>query len=302
MRMNIVHFSKTPLAGAPYQQYVCLNKYGPDGLYVRLVNNTNRYADGRVFPHDLLFNSPEAVEVIKQADVIHIHNYLLPTLKDIINSKKQKVVATFHSSPRMGNWQELVKFANILCAVNQPMLVREYSQVGFNYLCNLFDIYDYIPKYHKSIGTKIKIVYTNTKGSPRSRGFAAVKTILDKFQKEFKQYVDIQLVEGVPYLDNLEIKRHCDILIDDVTTNPGTFHLTSIEGACFGCVVLTGVGKGYPFTETFIDQLWDRLKHFVQYPTEIKKAGDVNRKWVEEFWNPKDILKDYLRVYGFNDE
>jgi len=53
--MRVAIYSRTPMAGAPWELYKALRRY--TDLDVSLVNDFVRYADGRVFPHHLLLSS-----------------------------------------------------------------------------------------------------------------------------------------------------------------------------------------------------------------------------------------------------
>jgi hypothetical protein len=136
--MNVVIFGTTPVAGALWQKYLCFKKYSNMG--VRLIYQRNRYADGRVFPKDILY-SPTAQEIIKSADVIDLNNSLPPFLPTLINKKRQLVVGTLHSVPRQGNWNEICRYAHTTVCIRQPYQIREYKELES--LPNLFDIFEY---------------------------------------------------------------------------------------------------------------------------------------------------------------
>ena len=95
--MKLTIYSRTPLAAAPWELYKALKKYTL--LDVNLVNNTDRYNDGRIFPHHLLLTSSNgnAMRVLQESEVWHVHNYLTPQL--IVLRRGHKVIAQFHSLP-----------------------------------------------------------------------------------------------------------------------------------------------------------------------------------------------------------
>ena len=137
--MIVTLYCRTPMAGAVYQQWQCLSKYTDHD--VRMVTEKERYPDGRVFPTDLLYqkDNKEIIERIRTSDVVHIHNYLSEYLQPIIDKGKTKVIATFHSVPRMNYWKQLSDYAHKSFVIRQPFQMREY--LNFNTLPNLFDIY-----------------------------------------------------------------------------------------------------------------------------------------------------------------
>lgn len=299
--MKVAIVAWTAIAGAPWNQFHCLKKY--TSLNVRLINQRITYADQRRFPHDLFFSNERAQQWIKQADVVHIHNYLPLELQKLLNKNRQLIVATLHSCPRQGTWKELSSFAHKTYTIRQPMQMREYK--GFDTLPNLFDVWGY---HTLNRGVEnLKIVYAPTsKGGlslPSSKGYPQVLPILKKFTKEHE---DISLVhfDGMEYKKNLERKRQCQIVVDDVCPDHKTFHLTSIEGAVFGQAILTSQpeGTGYPFVETTINTLEKTLEKIYNNRRWLALLCKQSREWAEDEWDPKKHVDDYLRAYGIKDE
>lgn len=295
--MKIALVSWTALAGAPWQQFCCLKKY--TDLDIHLVNQRITYADKRRFPCDMLFADQRAKNWIREADVVHVHNYLPPELKGILNKDKQLVLATLHSCPRQGTWKELLDFAHKTYTIRQPMQMKEYE--GFDTLPNLFDIWAYSPINNDT--SRLKIVYAPTsRGGPEIPASKGYPIVLPKLQTFAAKYEDVELVhfEGVEYTRNLELKRQCNIVVDDVCPTHKTFHLTSIEGAVFGQAVLTSQPEdtGFPFLETTIDTLDFNLERLYRDRELVKSLGIKSRQWAERDWNPQIHVKDYLEAYG----
>ncbi|GAH43670.1 unnamed protein product, partial [marine sediment metagenome] len=135
---KVAIFSRTPLAAAPWELYKALRKY--TDIDVALINNTAQYADGRRFPYHLLMvpNNGAAMTALNESDLWHVHNYLTPQL--IVAKKNQKVIAQFHSLPRLGNWQQLMNFADQCYTISQPLQEKEYGLKG---LPNIIDPDEY---------------------------------------------------------------------------------------------------------------------------------------------------------------
>lgn len=295
--LNLAIFSQTPLAGAPWQQFKCLSNY--TNLIVDLIYITDRYSDGRIFPKDLLWNEKKAKKIIQEADIVHIHNYLYPEILKYIDKSKQLVMATLHSVPRRIGWQNLVRLSHKTCAIRQPMQQAEYRE--FETLPNMFDIYNHIPKNRNE--EKLRICYApsnrNDNNSPLSKGYNKVIKVLNKIQNSYP-LVNIDIIERKPYLENLMLKRKCDIVIDDVIHK--TFHTTSLEAASHGQIVITGASPANAsFINCTIEGLEDTLIRLLkQQRKDILKQGDMNRNWAEKYWNPKIQVKEYLKFYGIN--
>jgi hypothetical protein len=295
--VKVVHYSRTPLAGAPWQIFQCLKNY--TDLDVRLVNQKANYADKRSFPKDLLLASDEAKQVLIDADVVHVHNYWDKELDVLLDRKHQRILSTLHSVPRQGNWRETLQKSHKSYCIRQPMQMAEY--VNFPTLPNMFDIWKWIPKEIPS-NREIGIVYCPTNKLPAdkvaSKAYPFVQPLIEKIAR---QYSNVYLIchTSMPYIQNLETKRNGRIVIDDVSPQSKTFHLTSIEGASHAQAVLTSLPKkhGYPFCETTVGSLEWWLHYLIEDFDRLCKIGLETREWAEKSWNPKIQVQDYLDAY-----
>ena len=287
--MKVTIFSRTPLAAAPWELYKALKKYTL--LDVSLINGTARYNDGRTFPFHLLMTSSNgnAMRVLQESDLWHVHNYLMPQL--VVIRKNHKVMAQFHSLPRLGNWQALMSFADVSYTIRQPNQEKEYKLKG---LPNIIDPDEYKPVRRK---TPIKIAFAPSTrlgiGHPGSKGYNEVKAVLDNVAK--KRDVKIVWIERKSYIENLEMKQQSHILIDDVVT--GNWHRTSLEGMCFGCAVLNKVSKS-PFVYATVNTLEERLLWLVDNPEILNEFQERSRLWVIQHWHAIDQVKEYVKAYN----
>ena len=287
--MKVTIFSRTPLAAAPWELYKALKKYTL--LDVSLINGTARYNDGRTFPFHLLMTSSNgnAMRVLQESDLWHVHNYLMPQL--VVIRKNHKVMAQFHSLPRLGNWQALMSFADVSYTIRQPNQEKEYKLKG---LPNIIDPDEYKPVRRK---TPIKIAFAPSTrlgiGHPGSKGYNEVKVVLDNVAR--KRDVKIVWIERKSYIENLEMKQQSHILIDDVVT--GNWHRTSLEGMCFGCAVLNKVSKS-PFVYVTVNTLEERLLWLVDNPEILNEFQERSRLWVIQHWHAIDQVKEYVKAYN----
>ena len=286
--MKLAIFSRTPLAAAPWELYKALKKY--TDIDVNLINVTSGYNDGRRFPHHLIMggNNGEATTRLRESDLWHVHNYLAPQLVEL--KRDHKIIAQFHSLPRMGNWQQLMAFADHCYTVKQPLQEREYKLKG---LPNIIDPDEYRPIRRRA---PVKIAFAPTTRaavqSLSSKGYYQVKAILDRVAS--KKDVEVVWIEGKNYRENLLLKQQAHILIDDVVT--GNWHRTSLEGACFGCAVLNKVMKT-PFVYTSLATLEERLLWLVDNPAILNDFQESTRLWVLQHWHAVDRVKEYVDVY-----
>jgi len=286
--MKLSIFSRTPLAAAPWELYKALKKY--TALDVSLINSTARYNDGRTFPYHrlLTINDGAAMRALQESDLWHIHNYLMPQL--IMIKKSQKIIAQFHSLPRLGNWKQLMNIADACYTIRQPNQEEEYKLKS---LPNIIDPDEYRPIRRRS---PVKIAFAPSTrvaiGHPGSKGYIQVRIVLDRIAS--KRDVKIIWIEGRRYSENLELKQQSQILIDDVVT--GNWHRTSLEGMCFGCAVFNKVAKS-PFVYATLHTLEERLLWLVDNPAILNEFQERSRLWVLQHWHALDMVKEYVEAY-----
>jgi len=286
--MKIVLFSKSPMAAAPWELFKALRKY--TNHTIDLINVSHSYRDGRVFPYHLLFRSDNgtARKALRNGDVWHVNNYLMIELKTM--RRGHRVLAQFHSLPRLGNWRELMQFADVCYTIAQPNQEKEYRLPG---LPNIIDPDEYIPAKR---GGKTRIAFAPSSkapvGRPMSKGYDEVKTILDGIASE--RDVEIDWIEGIPYEENLKRKSRAHILIDDVVT--GNWHRTALEGACFACAVLSS-HKCDHFHHSTLRALKQDLLKLIDFPVLRKEFQERSRIWALRDWHAVDRVKEYEQAY-----
>lgn len=286
--MKLAIFASTPLAAAPWELYKALKKYTL--IDANLINGRPRYRDGRTFPFHLLLGDSNglALSALKTSELWHVHNYLVPPL--LIMRDNKKVIAQFHSLPRLGNWRALMDFADECYTIKQPLHEKEYKLEG---LPNIIDPDEYMPVRRRS---PVKIAFAPSSRAPvghqASKGYYEVKAILQEVAR--LRDVEIVWIEGRPYTTNLRLKQQVQILIDDVVT--GNWHRTSLEGACFGCAILNKVKK-VPFVYSTLATLKKRLLWLIDNPAILADYQERTRLWVLQKWHAMDCIKKYIRVY-----
>jgi len=285
---KITIFSRTPLAASPWELYKALKKY--TNFEVSLVNVTNRYNDGRIFPYHLLWNSNngQSMSALKDSDIWHIHNYLIPGLQRLHDG--QKILAQFHSLPRLGNWRMLMEFADKCYTISQPLQEKEYRLPS---LPNIIDPDEYYPIRRNA---RMRIAFAPSSkapiGYPMSKGYHEVRKILGSVAS--KRDVEICWIEGKPYEENLKMKQRSHILVDDVVT--GNYHRTSLEGLCFGCAVLNRCRK-VPFVFASLDTLEERLLYLIDNPGNLRDIQERSRLWILQNWHPIEKIQLYTQAY-----
>lgn len=285
--MNVVMLSKTPLAGAPYENAKCINKYSNGEVSVRWVSLKDRYLDGRIFPSDLIYGAPEADQAIASADIFHVHNEPFPGLETFRGGRK--VLVQLHSCPLRATLNQMLALSQHRYTISQPMQLRAYQLPG---LPNMLDPEEYLPLDEKR--TKPRIVFAPTNewsvNMVGSKGSNEVKVILAEFQNEF----EIEFMNKMPYVLNLDVKRHSDILIDDVVGN--TFHRTSLEGCCFGLAVLSSTNEGGWIFAT-LQNLREVLTKLAREKRFLEESRRRSRQWLTTAWHPRNLVWQYVDAY-----
>lgn len=288
MSFKLAIFSKTPMAASPWELFKALRKY--TDVEAHLINGTWRYPDGRTFPYDYLLDGTNGAgrSWLAQADIWHVHNYLTPPLSELRANKR--VMAQFHSLPRLGNWKALWDFANTRYTIRQPLQEKEYKIPA---LPNIIDPDEYRPVARPG---KIAIGYAPSSRAPVgllcSKGYDQVKRILSAVAA--KRDVNVVVIEGMGYEANLEIKSRCHILIDDIVT--GNWHRTSLEGACFGCAVINA-NLTAPFVYATLKTLEEKLLWLIDNPGTLADIQEQSRLWALEDWHAMDGVREYVCAY-----
>lgn len=259
-------------------------------LDVALINDKNQYSDGRVFPfHMLTSNNGISAKRLRESDIWHVHNYWTQILRDA--KKSQKIIAQFHSIPRLGNWRELIQQSDKQYTIQQPLQEREYKLPA---LPNIIDPDEYRPAARDK---KIKIAFAPTTrlryGHPSSKAYYHVRSVLTEVG--LKKDIDILWIEGLPYKENLKRKSQAHILIDDIAT--GNWHRTSLEGACFGCAVLNRVKK-HPFVYASLKNLKEKLIWLIEHPRTLQDIQHWTRLWALQEWHAMDRIQEYIKAYS----
>jgi len=287
--MKVVMMSKTPLAGAPYENMCCLNKY--TDVKVRWICWRDRYADGRVFPSDLIWgrDTQACREVLKEADIIHIQNEIFNNADNIICDKRKLV--QFHSVPKRRTYDTFASMTKHVYTLSQPLQRREYH--GLAGLPNMMDPEKYKPVDSRN-WDRVRITFAPTnKWNINMIGTKGMHEVTDVLNR-LGGIADIKIYSSVSYVDNLDIKRNSDILIDDVINN--TFHRTSLEGSCFGLAVITSTGEE-GWIKCNIRNLEGTLRRLINDRDELMKWKDKSRQWIEKWWHPIDMCEKFVRAY-----
>lgn len=149
------------------------------------------------------------------------------------------------------------------------------------------------------VRNKIRIGHSPT--TRASKGSAGILRVLD----EFKDRIDVDLIEGVPYEECVARRAQCHIFIDQMNPAIGGYGASAVEGLASGCAVLadirhviTDVDRFYP-RPPILDvhskrELRDALT-FLLDPINLKDYRERSLRWAHEVASPKAVGAYWLK-------
>ena len=89
------------------------------------------------------------------------------------------------------------------------------------------------------------------------------------------------------------------------------YHKSGLEGLALGKLTISWIdekvkgilkkcsgSKVNPFESIYVGWLEDELAAICEKGIEyILSEGKKNRKWMEKYWDPRDIVKEYVDIY-----
>lgn len=143
--------------------------------------------------------------------------------------------------------------------------------------------------------------------APSSRSFKGTKYVLKTLQKMKNDGHDfeIQLVEGKPYAEAVQMYAKSDIVIDQVLC-PGSGKLAT-ECLAMGKVVVgrmaydsfpqnKGKYKEYPIVDASVASLEEVLIDLINNPEKRKEIASKSRKFVEEVLDYRYFCEDVVKI------
>ena len=317
--MKILHFSITPLAGAPLRLVQAINVSGRHEA--RLIDL--RHYGPEDFGHDVIFSEGKAlaVELAMQADIIHLHNYLhydseqfSPIDFRALKQKGKRIIRQFHSDP--GLVARIMGVTSIeLLAQDIPALVvaqfQERKYPDAMVVPNLVPENDlsYMPMKGRA---EFDIFFSptvtagawdsrwNTKGMPETEKIIA--GVCAKHRARYK------IVHKTPLEETLGMKRSSRIVVDEMVT--GSYHLTGLEALSQGKPVLAHIDDRArwvmshfsgtdvcPFINVRMEDAFSVLDYLLSHPDDAYDIGVQARAFVEKHWSQKNLVKHFENAY-----
>jgi len=274
--MKILQVKQTPIAWAPDELSKAINTYSEHSSEVL----KGKELDGR------------------DCDILHFHNNFFTC--------KGKQLIQYHSEPE----RVMLDYPYDKTVISQyHATLPEYKDCKVVRNVLNFETAEYNLLYN--VNTPIKIGYSPSKiadeNNWNNKGYEKTKEILTKIQNEFK--IEVDIINKVPLDECLKRKQTCDIIIDECIT--GSFHRSGLEGLALGKLTICHMSpevedvlkrvsgsNGSPFFHLHISSLEQGLREILGAGRDyIQAIGRSNRLWMETYWHPKQIVKEFINIY-----
>ncbi|WP_320040112.1 hypothetical protein [uncultured Desulfobacter sp.] len=316
--IRVVHFSVTPLAGAPIRLVQTLNRLTK--VEARLIDLT-RFG---IYDHDVVFDETpqEALRLAKQADILHLHNYIDLDCQQFapIDFKKlfadnKRIIRHFHST---SDWiaEQMGSSEEELLACSLPSLViAQYPERFFRKSLVIPNLIPHSHPLYTPLGEQepefdIFFSHTKTAGAFERRWDtkAAPEMIRIIEQVATQTGCSYKIITGKPLSEVLQVKQKARIVIDDLAT--GSYHLTGLEGLTQGKPVLSFLDERClhllrhfsgldhcPFINVRLEDARQVLIYLLDHPDVCRKIGRASRNWILSYWNEEKLIQFYVQAY-----
>jgi hypothetical protein len=307
-KIKVVQIARIPCANSGYELSKLINEYSLkyESKYILgfEYSKSNNKIPFRYFPYELFWGSnPEAcIDAIKEADIVHVHHDTWP---DIVPYLKDKcVISTVYNltnSLQYSNSQFNKDYLNKLMRLgymsvaDQPLQKKMFSDISKRHLPLVKMLFNYpVVK-----NDKITIGYAPTNQTDvgiGSKRFTDVCNIVGDLCMRYGFKFD--LIEGIPYDENIERKSKCDIFIDDVDDLYEKAHNSTIEAGLLNAIPLTNYsGDWFPAIKTDVNTLKETLIDLLENPNKIIKYKQKLQEWREKVYTPRKLLDIYEKTY-----
>ena len=309
-----LQISNIPCANRPYNISKLISMYSikfeSRHILCSQYGKTNPEIPYREFPEDLNWrkNPQKCIELLNQAKIIHIHHniskdmlkYIPKTTPIIWTVSNLSQSLSYNNNDFNKQYNAFIKsMTSIITTTEEPL-----QKQAFGYLTNISlplvpPIYTY-PIIKDNLIPTVVFAPTNRVNykinSLVSKGYADVLKIID----DLKKICDFNfiLVEGIPYEENLNIKKGADIIIDDMIST--TYHNSSIEAVYFNAVPLTNYESlSFPFIKTNLQNLKEVLYELLLDRNKLEKEKEKISKWKNIHCDPLILLKKFELLYEY---
>lgn len=255
------------------------------------------------YPKDLAWDPDEATRLYEAADVVH-HKNGLAMYERFDTAGKPAII--HHQGTRLRDNPEAVNAeAMSVGAVQLVSTVDLLADVTDGaWLPSPYDL-DAIRDKYKSKRRNRRIRIGHAPTNRHAKGTAQIIPVLDRLSQQY--YIEVDLIEWMPWNVCLSRKGRCDIYIDQITHGYGN---NSIECWAMGIPVVTGwsdpadrerfiaqTGIAPPFVEANADTLEEQLRLLIVSEEMRAHYGELGRQFAEVFHSEEAVVKRLMPIY-----
>ena len=315
--MNILMITHNDPAGMGIAFTNAINRYTEHSC--RLITSSEMYG----FNYEKDIHLPdiedddygEVEQLLKDADIIHFHvlrdenSHLGPlVIRDYIKGKK--ILHHHHGHPdfliNAADYNEKYRKLKRKVIVSTPDLLKVAE--NSTWIPNLVPINDvaFLPRYDSCLSQeKIRICQAPTrKYHKHTHEF---KRVMDRIIAVYPKTESV-ILEKLPYMECLNIKRTCHIVFDHMR---GWFGISSLESLSQGKPVIAGLDDwnikcvldftGAENVPWMIARSADELEHslfgLIENVESRQQAGKNSRCFMETYWTELIIINHLFQVY-----
>jgi len=147
---------------------------------------------------------------------------------------------------------------------------------------------------------KLKICHSPTNRS--FKGTAKIIEVCKALEREWK--AEFVLIEGKSHAETIEIKKTCDIAIDQIADGDLGYGVSSLETLSLAiptCTFLSPVYEAFipdhPFINVNENNLKEKLLELIDRPELREEKGLKGREWVERYHEAKTVVRKLYQIY-----
>lgn len=315
--MRALHFSRTPLAGAPIRLVQALRSL-PD-IHVNLIDKEK----WGLYDHDIVFSDSleQSFDLAMKADIIHLHNYLDLDSKDfhpidfnLLKKRGKAFVRQFHSHPSFIANEMKVSVNSLLNSEMPSLVVAQFQE---RFYPNAHVVPNIIPQGSNlyspsSLPVKYDVFFaptsSNSAWDDRWNTKGALETLILLNELKGKRNFFTPTSDLIPLNLLLQEKARSLIVIDELIT--GSYHLSGLEGLSLGKAVLCFVDSRalyvmreisgsdiIPFVNIRLEDTFEVISYLLDQPSAAVDIGRTSREWIEKYWADSVLAKRYADVY-----
>jgi hypothetical protein len=318
LSINVVHIAPTPLVGAPGKVSECLNRYTThQGEFIYLSDYPQPLKGCFISSGIYWDRKSEEINchvenLIKKADVIHVHNALFRITCDEIYSLNPSASYIFqsHSGLREGPlFYDVTEMMGLpfkryfTIAQAHPRQFQDYELVP--------NIINYPSNQQPTSGNIPKILFSPTHAR-EGRWNGKKSEILEKTLSAMSHLGRIEYIKPTTFLTPYELfslRKSCQISVDEIVT--GGFHQVSLESLCAGTVCINGADyfsklslmgcigatEEPPFFTVTEDDCVEKIEELVSSPALIEEYQRRSLIFFEDYLKPEKLVNIYAQKY-----